>query len=121
MVKILFTGAVGNVYRPFHVVPALDVSIQGYIGSSALSAFLDHPKRDTFEITALIRSAEKADKLKQFGITTIVGSHFDESLFVKLASETDVLIACVSTKPRLLSTFSNNSSLCRLMLTTPML
>jgi nucleoside-diphosphate-sugar epimerase len=76
MVKILFTGAVG------------------YIGSSALSAFLDHPKRDTFEITALIRSAEKADKLKQFGITTIIGSHLDESLFVKLASETDVLVAC---------------------------
>jgi nucleoside-diphosphate-sugar epimerase len=76
MVKILFTGAVG------------------YIGSSALSAFLDHPKRDTFEITALIRSAEKADKLKQFGITTVVGSHLDEALFVKLASETDVLVAC---------------------------
>jgi len=76
MVKILFTGPVG------------------YIGSSALSAFLDHPKRDTFEITALIRNAEKAEKLKQFGITTVVGSHLDEALFVKLASETDVLVAC---------------------------
>ena len=90
------------------------MSLPGYIGSSALSAFLDHPKRDTFEITVLIRSAEKADKLKQFGITTIVGSHLDEGLFVKLASETDVLVACVSPKPHPLS---NHSSLRRLMLT----
>ncbi|KAK2460901.1 hypothetical protein APHAL10511_007371 [Amanita phalloides] len=76
MVKILFTGATG------------------YIGSSAVSAFLDHPKRDAFEITALVRDANKAEKLKQFNITPVVGSHLYGPLFEKLASETDVLIAC---------------------------
>lgn len=76
MVKILFTGATG------------------YIGSSALSAFLGHPDRKSFEITALIRSAEKAEKLKPLGINTVIGSHLDGPLFERLCSETDVLVAC---------------------------
>ncbi|KAK2464545.1 hypothetical protein APHAL10511_003403 [Amanita phalloides] len=88
MVKILFTGATG------------------YIGSSAVSAFLDHPKRDTFEITALVRSAEKGEKLKQFGINPIIGSHLDGPLFEKLASETDVLIACADSDSTDAATFA---------------
>jgi uncharacterized protein YbjT (DUF2867 family) len=31
----------------------------GYIGGSVLQRLLEHPKRDSFEITALVRSATK--------------------------------------------------------------
>ena len=37
--------------------------IPGYLGGSVLSRLLAHPSRDTFEITAIVRSAEKAKKL----------------------------------------------------------
>ncbi|PFH53090.1 hypothetical protein AMATHDRAFT_1517 [Amanita thiersii Skay4041] len=76
MVKILLTGATG------------------YIGSSALSALVDHPERSTFEITTLVRDAQKGEKLKQFDINVVIGSHLDGPLFEKLCSETDVLVAC---------------------------
>ncbi|PFH45986.1 hypothetical protein AMATHDRAFT_8404 [Amanita thiersii Skay4041] len=76
MVKILLTGATG------------------YIGSSVLSALVDHPERSTFEITTLVRDAQKGEKLKQFGVNVVIGSHLDGPLFEKLCSETDALIAC---------------------------
>ncbi|KAF8623620.1 hypothetical protein AX17_007322 [Amanita inopinata Kibby_2008] len=72
-VNLLFTGATG------------------YVGSSVLSAFLDHPQRESLNITALVRNAEKAEKLKAFGINVVVGDHTDAVLFEKLASETDYL------------------------------
>lgn len=71
MVNLLFTGATG------------------YIGSSVVSAFLDHPDRANITITALIRNAEKAEKLKTYGINAVVGDHTDAALFEKLASEAD--------------------------------
>jgi len=72
MVNLLFTGATG------------------YVGSSVLSVFLDHPDRTNLNITALVRNSEKAEKLrKDFGINVIVGDHTDAALLEKLASETD--------------------------------
>ncbi|KAF8623651.1 hypothetical protein AX17_007350 [Amanita inopinata Kibby_2008] len=75
MPKLLFTGATG------------------YIGSSALSAFLEHPDHKNFDITVLVRNAEKGEKLKTLGINVVIGSHLDGPLFEKLCSETDYLIA----------------------------
>jgi uncharacterized protein YbjT (DUF2867 family) len=67
----------------------------GYIGGAVVDRFLTRPDASTFDIRAIVRSKEKAQKLKDFGITAIVGSHNDEDVIVKAASEVDVVIAMV--------------------------
>ncbi|KAF8638091.1 hypothetical protein AX17_002452 [Amanita inopinata Kibby_2008] len=64
----------------------------GYVGSSVLSSFLDHPKGSNLNITAVVRNADKAKKLKAFGVKTVVGSHTDAALVEKLVSENDYFI-----------------------------
>lgn len=73
--NILFTGATG------------------YIGGEVFAKLLDHPKFSTFNITALVRSPEKAEKLRALQVQVVVGSHSDEPLMEKLASEADIVIA----------------------------
>ncbi|KAK7043121.1 hypothetical protein VNI00_008475 [Paramarasmius palmivorus] len=65
----------------------------GYIGGSVLSHFLQRPDHGSFEFRALIRSVEKAEKIKAFGVTPIVGSASDGELMFKAASEADIVIA----------------------------
>ncbi|GLB40152.1 putative NAD-P-binding protein [Lyophyllum shimeji] len=65
----------------------------GYIGGSVLSRFLDRPDFGHLNITALVRSPEKAEKVKTLGISVVVGSHKDDELVEKLAAEADVVIA----------------------------
>ncbi|KAJ3514590.1 hypothetical protein NLJ89_g2291 [Agrocybe chaxingu] len=65
----------------------------GYIGGSVLSRLLKHEDFSTLNITALVRSPEKAEKLKGLGVNTVVGSHDDEKLVVSLATESDIVIA----------------------------
>ncbi|KAF8149876.1 hypothetical protein B0H34DRAFT_678825 [Crassisporium funariophilum] len=65
----------------------------GYIGGSVLSRLLKDPKAKDTTITALVRSPEKVEKLKALGVNAVVGSHTDEKLVEKLASEADVVIA----------------------------
>lgn len=72
-----------------------DSTFTGYIGGTVLSALLSHPKTDTFEITALVRSAEKAPLLDSIGIKTIVGSNSDLDTLTSLASEADIVVAAV--------------------------
>ncbi|ESK83754.1 NAD-P-binding protein [Moniliophthora roreri MCA 2997] len=74
-VKILVTGATG------------------YIGGAIVSRFLVRPDAASFDIRAIVRNKEKAEKLRDFGITPIIGSHNDEAVMVKAASEVDVVIA----------------------------
>ncbi|KAK2464833.1 hypothetical protein APHAL10511_003132 [Amanita phalloides] len=64
----------------------------GYAGSSILAAFMDHTKSSSYTVTALVRNAEKAQKLKAFGVRTVVGSQTDVPLLEKLASEADYFI-----------------------------
>ncbi|KNZ81922.1 hypothetical protein J132_10201, partial [Termitomyces sp. J132] len=47
----------------------------------------------SLNFTALVRSAEKAAKLKQLGVKTVVGSHTDVALVEKLAYEADVVLS----------------------------
>ncbi|KAL0954821.1 hypothetical protein HGRIS_003766 [Hohenbuehelia grisea] len=65
----------------------------GYVGGSFLTRLLEHPKIDSFAITALVRSPEKAEKLKGLGVKVVVGSHSDLTVIEKLASESDVVAA----------------------------
>ncbi|KAK7053090.1 hypothetical protein VNI00_004411 [Paramarasmius palmivorus] len=64
----------------------------GYIGGSVLSNLLKRPDRGSFDFRAVIRSAERAEKIKAFGVTPIVGSHSDRELMFKAASEADIVI-----------------------------
>ena len=43
----------------------------------------------------MVRSQEKAEKLKEFGIKVVIGSHSDSKLMEKLAEETDLVLAMV--------------------------
>ncbi|KAI3602732.1 NAD-binding protein [Moniliophthora roreri] len=64
----------------------------GYIGGSFLSHLLQRPDASSFEFRAVIRSTEKAEKIKAFGVNPIVGSHSDRELMSKAASEADIVI-----------------------------
>ena len=61
-----------------------------------LSRFLKHPNVASFNITALVRSPEKAEKLKTLGVHPVVGSYSDLALVEKLSAKADVVIATVS-------------------------
>ncbi|KAF9043628.1 NAD(P)-binding protein [Hymenopellis radicata] len=72
--KIFFTGATG------------------YLGGSILSRLLTIVDPST--ITALVRSVEKADKLRPLGINTLIGSYKDLDVLIEAASKADVVFAC---------------------------
>jgi uncharacterized protein YbjT (DUF2867 family) len=69
--------------------------LTGYIGGSVVARLLEHHDSNTFEITALVRSAEKATKIKTLGIGTTVGSYSDLDKLEKLTSEADVIFSIV--------------------------
>ena len=73
-----------------------------------LLRFLKHPDASSFNITVLVRSPEKAEKLKAFGVNPVVGSHSDTSLVEELTAQADVVIAAVRT--RIASVYSSTES-----------
>jgi uncharacterized protein YbjT (DUF2867 family) len=60
-----------------------------------VTRLLEHPNASNFEITALVRSSEKAAKMESLGIKTFVGSLSELDKLEKLSSEADVLISTV--------------------------
>lgn len=60
-----------------------------------LLRFLKHSNAASFNITTLVRSPEKAEKLKAFGVNPVLGSHSDATLVEKLSAKADVVIATV--------------------------
>ena len=72
-------------------------TLKGYIGGTVLLRFLNHPDASSFNITVLVRSPEKAEKLKAFGVNPVVGSHSDTPLVEGLTAQADVVIAVVRT------------------------
>ena len=69
---------------------------EGYIGGSVLSRLFTHPGKSDFDITALVRSPEKAKKLEDFGVKTTIGSLKDTALLEKLAQDAHVVFNTVS-------------------------
>ncbi|KAF7424397.1 hypothetical protein PC9H_009704 [Pleurotus ostreatus] len=65
----------------------------GYIGGAVLTKLLEHPKANDFHITALVRSTEKAEKLKSVGVTPVIGSLDDTDLVHKLSLDSDIVIS----------------------------
>lgn len=80
------------------------VHTTGYVGGSVLTRLLALPDADKYEITALVRSPEKAKKLETFGVKTVVGSIQDVALLTRLAEQAHVVFSLVS------SSFSNDGS-----------
>lgn len=73
-----------------------------------LLRFLKHPDASSFNITVLVRSPEKAEKLKAFGVNPVIGSHSDTPLVEELTAQADVVIAAVRT--RMYSVYSSTES-----------
>ena len=69
--------------------------ISGYIGGVVLQRLLAHPKRDTFEITALVRNADKAKLLNTLGVNTVVASLSDFDRVAEISANSDVVINMV--------------------------
>ncbi|KAF7790012.1 hypothetical protein EIP86_000960, partial [Pleurotus ostreatoroseus] len=66
-----------------------------YIGGTVLARLLAHPSANTFEITAIVRSEEKAKKLETFGVKAVVGSFkTDLALVEQLAEQAHVVFNC---------------------------
>ena len=78
-------------------VPGLSrVPLIGYIGGAVLARLLNHPNRDAFAITALVRSPEKAKTLRDtFGVKAIVGTHDEHDKIEKLAEDSHVIFHLV--------------------------
>ncbi|CAA7267182.1 unnamed protein product [Cyclocybe aegerita] len=66
----------------------------GYVGGSILSRLLNHKDAASFQITALVRSTDKAEKLRTLGVDTLIGSYTDENLsfLTEAASKADVYV-----------------------------
>ena len=73
-----------------------ELNAKGYIGGSVLTRLLSHPLRDALHLTVLVRSKTKASQLCAMGIRAILGSNADLGLLKELASDADLVIACVS-------------------------
>ncbi|KAJ8456488.1 hypothetical protein ONZ45_g18698 [Pleurotus djamor] len=65
----------------------------GYIGGAALVRLLARPNASSFQFNALVRSPEKAEKLKSIGVNPIIGSLDDTELIQKWASSSDVVLS----------------------------
>lgn len=68
----------------------------GYIGGSVIQGLLERPDASKFEITALVRSPEKAEKLAKFGVKTEVGSLDDAEKIEELVGRADYVFQVVS-------------------------
>ena len=76
-----------NAYHPY---------TPGYVGGTALTQLIQHPKISDYEITIHVRSTEKAKGFEKLGFKTIVGSLDDIVDLEKLAAESDIVFQTVS-------------------------
>ncbi|OSD04111.1 NAD-P-binding protein [Trametes coccinea BRFM310] len=69
------------------------IGATGYVGGGVLGRLLVNAK-PLFDITVLLRNAVKADKLKPFGVKTVIGTLDDTAKITELASQADIVIEC---------------------------
>ncbi len=95
---ILFTGATGktSIGRTQLRLPLNGIPVPGYIGGSVLQKILQHPEANTFEITALVRDAGKAQILEtKFGVKAVVGSMEELDKLTELAEKAHIVVQVV--------------------------
>jgi len=93
--NIFITGPTGAFYCVFNMYGANICA--GYIGGSVLVCLLQHPDSKCFQISALVHSSTKAEKLKTLGIRPVLGSYSDLDLLMREAAEADFVITIVHT------------------------
>ncbi|OSD07456.1 NAD-P-binding protein [Trametes coccinea BRFM310] len=65
----------------------------GYIGATVLQRLLQHPNAARFELTALVRSPEKARILaEEYGVRAVVGSNAELEKLTQLAEGADIVL-----------------------------
>jgi nucleoside-diphosphate-sugar epimerase len=74
--------------------PVLFIGATGYLGGSVLARLITHSNKNSFEITTLVRSEEKARKLEAFGVKPVIGSYKDAALVESLAEKAHVVFNC---------------------------
>ncbi|OCH93048.1 NAD-P-binding protein [Obba rivulosa] len=75
--------------------PIFLLGATGYIGGQVLTRLLAHPSASTFDITAIVRSPEKAQLLEsKFGVKTVVGHHGELDKLEQLASQAHIVFSC---------------------------
>ncbi|KAJ6554640.1 hypothetical protein B0H19DRAFT_1210906 [Mycena capillaripes] len=66
----------------------------GYIGGTVLGRLLHHPRAHEFRVSALVRDPIKAEKLKAFGVTPVLGDlNLDLDLLETLGKDADVVFS----------------------------
>lgn len=94
-INIFVTGVTGEIIT-FTLGGHSTLKVRvGYLGGAVVDRLLSHPRVSDFQITALVRSPEKAEKLRSLGITPAIGSLDDSDLLHNLCSESDVVLAMV--------------------------
>ncbi|KAI0661419.1 NAD-P-binding protein [Cubamyces menziesii] len=78
---------------PSDNVSVLLLGATGYIGGSVLARLLVNAK-PLFDITVLVRDVSKAEKLKSFGVKTVLGSLDDTDKIRDVASHADIVLEC---------------------------
>ena len=68
---------------------------RGYIGGSVLNRFLEHRDAAQFAFTVLVRSADKAEKLKALGLKAVIGTLQDLTLLEDLSADADIVVSTV--------------------------
>ncbi|EPS96185.1 hypothetical protein FOMPIDRAFT_1032505 [Fomitopsis schrenkii] len=85
------------VYHPsYRKTNILLFGATGYVGGAVLSLFLQHPKTETFAITAPVRSPVKAKLIEQLGVKAPIASLDDHDKLESLASSSDVVFNIAS-------------------------
>ncbi|TFK27486.1 NAD(P)-binding protein [Coprinopsis marcescibilis] len=67
----------------------------GYIGGGVVNVLIRHPDFSSFEVVTLVRSEDKAKKLRTLGLKPIIGGYGDLELLTKAAAEADIVITMV--------------------------
>ncbi|EED84078.1 predicted protein [Postia placenta Mad-698-R] len=71
------------------------IGATGYIGGSILTRLLKHTSANAFDITVLVRSAEKAKVLQEkFDVKAVVGSNDDLDKLEALSEQSHVVFSC---------------------------
>ncbi|KAI9644016.1 hypothetical protein NHQ30_007368 [Ciborinia camelliae] len=83
-------------------IRVLILGVTAYIGGSILAEFLQHrgtTNEEKYEITALVRKFEQAEKLGEIGVCAILFKDLDDnSRILDIAKQNDVVIAAASAR-----------------------
>ena len=95
--SIFVTGGTGVYCSPVSVVywGTQRWHHAGYIGGAVLSRLIQHPDAKSFEISVLVRTADKAEKLETLGVRPVIGSYSDLKVLTEEAAKADFVIAVV--------------------------